>query len=120
MHAENNVRISHYPRQLRSARCDMIFVCKNILYCGNSSGVGSNLDSGVVISEIVSEVDRKLRSHRRLMINDVAEDCPHLERTTVCNIVTETTNCARLVPNIRIDQHKEQKMSSRQVFLNRY
>jgi [histone H3]-lysine36 N-dimethyltransferase SETMAR len=74
--------------------------------------------------EIVSLVDQKLRCDRRLTISALADEFPHLGRTTVYTIVTEKLGyhklCARWVPKMLTDQHKEQRMSSGREFLNRY
>jgi len=74
--------------------------------------------------EIVSEVDQKLRSDRRLTISALAEEFPTLGRTTVYKIVTESLGyhklCARWVPKMLTDQHKQQRMASARAFLDRY
>lgn len=74
--------------------------------------------------EIVSQVDQTLRSDRRLTISGLADKFPQLGRTTVYNIVTENLAyrklCARWVPKMLTDHHKEQRMSSGRKFLARY
>ncbi|KAL4119599.1 hypothetical protein QTP88_012398 [Uroleucon formosanum] len=78
----------------------------------------------VQTDEIVSLVDQKLRSDHRLTISALADEFPNLGRTTVYTIVTEKLGyhklCARWVPKMLTDQHKEQRMSSGREFLNRY
>lgn len=63
--------------------------------------------------EIISQVNQKLRSDHRLTINDLADEFLHLRCITVYTIVTEKLGyhklCARWVPKMLTDQHKEQK-----------
>jgi len=74
--------------------------------------------------EIVQQVDQELRSDRRSTINALAVKFPLVGRTTIYTIVTEKLGyhklCARWVPKMLTDQHKEQRMSSGRAFLDRY
>ncbi|XP_025412441.1 protein GVQW3-like [Sipha flava] len=74
--------------------------------------------------EIVSLVDQKLRSDRRLTISALSDEFLNLRRTIVYKIVTEKLRhhklCARWVAKMLTDQHKKQRMSSGREFLNRY
>lgn len=43
--------------------------------------------------EIVSQVNQKLRSNRRLTVSAMADEFPHLRRTIVYTIFTENFGC---------------------------
>lgn len=74
--------------------------------------------------KIVDQVNQKLRSNRRLTISGLANAFPNVPRTTIYRIVTEHLGyhklCARWVPKMLTDQHKEQRMRSARQFLERY
>lgn len=74
--------------------------------------------------DIVDQVNQKLRCDRRLTISALANELPHVARTSIYRIVTEQLGyhklCARWVPKMLTDQHKEQRMCSGRKFLDRY
>ena len=75
----------------------------------------------VQTDDLVQQVDEKVRVDRRFTISSLAEEFPNVSRTTLFRVVTEKLGyhkvCARWVPKILTDKHKNKRMASGQAFL---
>jgi len=78
----------------------------------------------VQTDDLVQQVDEKVWVDRRFTISSLAEEFPNVSRTTLFRVVTEKLGyhkvCARWMPKILTDEHKNKRMASGQAFLDRY
>lgn len=78
----------------------------------------------VVTNELVQKIDGKVRDNRRFTISELSDEFPQISRTVLYEVVTERLGykkyCARWVPKILSEHHKNQRMASALDFLTRY
>jgi hypothetical protein len=78
----------------------------------------------IVTDDLVAKVDEKVRESRRFTITELALCFPQVSRTLLFEIVTKKLGyhkfCARWVPKMLTDRHKEQRMGAALTFLEAY
>lgn len=78
----------------------------------------------VQTDDLVERVNEKVRSNRRFTITELAKKFPEVFAKTVHRIVTDKLGyhklCARWVPKMLTDAHKEQRMTAARDFLARW
>lgn len=78
----------------------------------------------LLTNELVELVNQKVREIRRFSISQLSEVFPQISRTILYEIVSEKLQyhkvCARWVPKMLTDDHKNQRVASAEKFLTRY
>lgn len=78
----------------------------------------------IVTDEIVSKVDEKIKEDRRFTITELSLSFPQISRSLLHKIVTQKLGyhkfCARWVPKILTETHKNQRMAASFTFLDSY
>lgn len=78
----------------------------------------------ILSDELVAKVDEKIRENRRFTIRELSLSFPQVSMTVLFEIVTQQLGyhkfCARWVPKVLTDHHKEQRMGAALTFLEAY
>lgn len=78
----------------------------------------------IVTDDMVQKIEENLLSDRRITIDDLHELCPEISRTVVHEIVSDRLKyrklCARWVPKMLTEEHKNNRVSAAREFLERY
>jgi [histone H3]-lysine36 N-dimethyltransferase SETMAR len=78
----------------------------------------------IVTDELVENVNAKVRENRRFTITELSLCFPQISRTLLYEIVTDKPGyhkfCARWVPKLLTDQHKNQRMAASLALLDAY
>lgn len=78
----------------------------------------------VITDRLVDEVNAKIRENRRLTISELSLQFPNVSRSVIYEIVTEKLGykklCARWVPKMLTDAHKQKRLASAENFLHRF
>jgi len=78
----------------------------------------------VVSENLIERIDTKIRENRRFTITELSEQFPEVSRTVLYELVTEELQyhkiCARWVPRMLTETHKQKRMQSARLILERY
>ena len=79
---------------------------------------------GVADDGLIERVNSKIQDDRRFTITELSENFPEVSRTVLFEIVTERLGyrkvCARWIPKLLTEVHKENRLRAAQLFLERY
>lgn len=78
----------------------------------------------IVTDELVAKVDEKIQESRRLTMTELSFSFPQISRSLLHEIVTQNLGyhkfCARWIPKILTENHKNQRMAASLTFLDSY
>ena len=78
----------------------------------------------VASENLVERIDVKIRENRRFTITELSEQFPEVSRTVLYELVTKELQyrkvCARWVPKMLTETHKQKRMQSARLILERY
>lgn len=127
-----NVRPCDIHRQLKEVYGDNVMDESSVRrWCRNFNlGRGNTHDDersgrpSVITDQLLSSVNEFVRNDRRVTIDEISEHFPNVSRTIIHELVKHHLHyakiCARWVPRMLTDEHKNKRMAAALTFLERY